>query len=90
MKSDNNNRTKGPVLPARNNVSWVTRDMGAKLASAVDGIASRNSVPQDQRRKLIAEAAYLKAERRGFRGGSPERHWLDAEAEVDAILLHAC
>ncbi|MBZ5640843.1 MAG: DUF2934 domain-containing protein [Acidobacteriia bacterium] len=64
--------------------------MEVMLVSTVDGIASLSTIRQNQRRKLIAEAAYLKAERRGFWGGSPERDWLDAEAEVDAILLHAC
>ena len=31
---------------------------------------------------LGAEAAYLRAERRGFVGGSPEQDWLEAEQEV--------
>ena len=44
------------------------------------------AISADERRKLIAEAAYLRAERRGFRGGSPEQDWLDAEAEVDRAL----
>jgi hypothetical protein len=87
MKWDNNNRTKGPAAPEKRNASWTTRDSGSSRASALDGIASRKSVPQDQRRKLIAEAAYLKAECRGFRGGSPEQDWFDAEAEVDANLM---
>ncbi|MGH8324761.1 MAG: DUF2934 domain-containing protein [Steroidobacteraceae bacterium] len=37
---------------------------------------------------MIAEAAYLRSERRGFAGG-PEREredWLAAETEVDALL----
>ncbi len=37
---------------------------------------------------MIAEAAYLRAERRGFTGG-PEKEredWLAAEAAVDALL----
>jgi hypothetical protein len=40
----------------------------------------------EERRRLIAEAAYLRAEQRGFVGGSPEQDWLDAEAEVDRAL----
>jgi hypothetical protein len=45
-------------------------------------------ISEDVRRGMIAEAAYLRAERRGFSGG-PEREredWLAAEAEVDALL----
>lgn len=38
------------------------------------------------RRTMIAEAAYFKAEKRGFAPGSEERDWLEAEREVDARL----
>ena len=34
----------------------------------------------------IAEAAYLRAERRGFSPGQETDDWLAAEAEVDALL----
>jgi len=37
----------------------------------------------DKRRRLVAEAAYLKAERRGFEGGDPIEDWLEAEQEID-------
>jgi hypothetical protein len=36
-----------------------------------------------ERLQRIAIAAYYRAERRGFVGGSPEQDWLEAEAEVD-------
>ncbi len=39
---------------------------------------------EDQRRRMIADAAYFRAERRGFDGGDPVADWLEAEAEVDA------
>jgi hypothetical protein len=35
---------------------------------------------------MIAEAAYLRAERRGFASGNEEEDWLAAETEVDALL----
>ena len=35
---------------------------------------------------MIAEAAYLRAERRGFDTGHEEEDWLAAEKEVDALL----
>jgi hypothetical protein len=35
---------------------------------------------------MIAESAYLRAERRGFVPGHEEQDWLAAEAEVDALL----
>jgi predicted nucleic acid-binding Zn-ribbon protein len=35
---------------------------------------------------MIAEAAYYRAERRGFNGGDALRDWCEAEAEIDARL----
>lgn len=45
-------------------------------------------ITEDVRRAMIAEAAYLRAERRGFSGGQEKEQedWLIAEAEVDALL----
>lgn len=40
-------------------------------------------------RQMVAAAAYFRAEARGFSGGSPERDWLDAEAELTARLTPA-
>jgi hypothetical protein len=40
----------------------------------------------EQRRALIAESAYLRAERRGFQGGDPMTDWLESEREVDVLL----
>ena len=44
-------------------------------------------VDPEQRAALIAEAAYFRAEKRGFSPGSETEDWLAAEAEVDARLL---
>ena len=35
---------------------------------------------------MIAEGAYLRAERRGFVPGHETEDWLAAEADVDALL----
>ena len=40
----------------------------------------------DQRRQMIAEAAYFRAERRGFSGGDSVGDWIEGEAEVDERL----
>jgi hypothetical protein len=44
------------------------------------------AVSADTRRGMIAKAAYLRAERRGFAPGFEEDDWLTAEKEVDALL----
>lgn len=43
-------------------------------------------VTADYRRAMIAESAYLRAERRGFQGGDPVADWLESEREVEALL----
>jgi phage-related minor tail protein len=40
----------------------------------------------EERQRMIAAAAYLRAEQRGFVGGDPAADWLAAEAEVDQRL----
>jgi DNA repair exonuclease SbcCD ATPase subunit len=49
-------------------------------------MASDHNVSAAQRRQMIAEAAYFRAEKRGFDGGDALRDWCEAEAEVDARL----
>ena len=44
------------------------------------------TVSEDVRRGMIAEGAYLRAERRGFAPGHEAEDWLAAESEVDALL----
>ena len=39
-----------------------------------------------ERYQMIAEAAYFRAEKRGFTGGSIEEDWIEAEAEIDKLL----
>ena len=40
----------------------------------------------EERHRMVAEAAYYKAEKRGFLGGDPEADWVEAEAEVESSL----
>ncbi len=43
-------------------------------------------ISDDERRRMIAEAAYLRAQQRGFEGGDPVADWLVAEAEINERL----
>jgi hypothetical protein len=49
-------------------------------------MSSNSKINAGLRRQMIAEAAYFRAERRGFSGGDPIRDWCEAEAEVDVRL----
>ena len=44
------------------------------------------TVSPEERYRMIAEAAYFKAQKRGFVGGDPAQDWLEAEAEIDRKL----
>ncbi len=46
----------------------------------------RITLTAEARRAMIAEHAYLRAERRGFAPGQEAEDWLAAETEVDALL----
>jgi len=43
-------------------------------------------VSHEERWRMVAEAAYYLAQRRGFVGGDANADWAAAEAEVDARL----
>lgn len=47
---------------------------------------ARSSAPKPNREHMIAEAAYYRAEKRGFAAGDSMRDWLDAEVEIDQTL----
>jgi len=55
--------------------------------SARAGTTFTNFVGPEQRAALIAEAAYFRAEKRGFARGYEVEDWLAAESEVDSRLL---
>ena len=52
-------------------------------------VESRQAPAPEQRHFMIAEVAYYRAECRGFQGGDPVADWLDAEAEIEAMLRGA-
>jgi hypothetical protein len=55
-------------------------------ADVAPPVATRVEISAQARYAMIQEAAYLRAERRGFAPGHDTEDWLSAEAEVDALL----
>jgi hypothetical protein len=62
------------------------RKSTAKPKAEIESVT--HFVGLEHRAALIAEAAFFRAEKRGFAPGSEVEDWLAAEAEVDAKLLH--
>ena len=62
-----------------------------KLKSRVESTRRKGlsgaAVDAETRRQMIAEIAYLRAEARGFAGGNPEQDWLEAEKEINRLLM---
>ncbi len=56
-----------------------------KKVESAAGQQTRAITPEE-RYRMIAEAAYFLAEKRGFVGGDVAEDWLAAEAEIDRIL----
>ena len=69
--------TSSSARSARKSTTKKSRTAAAIVDSKIDA---------EKRRALIAEAAYLRAERRGFAAGHEVEDWLAAEAEIDLAL----
>jgi hypothetical protein len=67
-------RTAGQALSARK--------------TALDTGNSQASLSEEDRCRMIAEAAYVHAERRGFSAGGELDDWLAAERELGRLLDH--
>lgn len=72
-----------PAAPTRASAKSTAPRVRKKVAKPA---AMPVDVSEDVRRGMIAEGAYLRAERRGFTSGHEAEDWLAAEAEVDALL----
>lgn len=80
-------------MPREKNPTTTPRKRAPRKALAIGAKAKAAAVPTqfvgpEKRAALIAEAAYYRAQKRGFAPGHETEDWLAAEAEVDAKLLH--
>ena len=66
----------------------VTSAPATQPTAAAQPAPARRVVSPEERARMVAEAAYFRAQRRGFGNGDPARDWVEAEAEIDAMLLH--
>lgn len=58
----------------------------AKTAVNKPARARTKKISTEARHQMIAEAAYYRAEQRGFSGGDDVQDWLDAEIDIDQRL----
>lgn len=79
-KSDKSSSRTAP--PGNTEQTGGNLDAGATIK---DSSLQRREIPSysDSREARIAEAAYWRAERRGFAPGGEMEDWLEAEKEID-------
>jgi len=76
--------TKEKVASARN----ASKDEVAKKHAKTTGPGiSSIDITLEERLKMIAVAAYHKAEKRGFAPGNELQDWTEAEQEIYALML---
>ena len=65
----------------------VRKKTTTKKGSMKSTTPSSLDITPEERWKMIAVAAYHKAEKRGFATGHEIDDWTEAEKEIDALLL---
>ena len=87
MKLEKRTSSRTTAAATKKGASSSAKAGQTKKAVGAGDAARCAFITEKERRSLIAQAAYLAAARRSFQGGSPEKDWLEAEAEIDARLL---
>lgn len=59
----------------------------APAAKKTPSKPSKMMITSEERQRMIAEAAYYIAEKRGFQGGNCDQDWLEAAAQIDRIIM---
>jgi hypothetical protein len=72
--------------PRRSTAKTADTNSARPTRSRAVDAAPAPAIDPEQRRALIAQAAYLRAERRNFAPGFEQDDWLSAESEVDTLL----
>ncbi len=67
-------------LPPRSIVATRRKEAGPERQGTVKALSS------EERWRLVAQAAYYRAEKRGFAPGGELQDWIEAEAEVERMI----
>jgi Protein of unknown function (DUF2934) len=90
VKASARKTTPPPVSQAKITGSRdiTKKDIAPKTAAKKPTTDNRpqTTLNPEERYRMIAVAAYYRAEKRGFVGGDPAQDWVDAEAEVEQLI----
>lgn len=81
-------KTEKPAAAAKSASKTAASKPATRKPAAAKPKAGKSKlgVTQEQRYMMICEAAYYRAERRGFSPENEIQDWLDAEAEINRLL----
>jgi len=82
-------KTSKKKAPAKKKVTskkTAAKKKTTRPSKAKNSSAGRFEINAEERWRMIANSAYLKAEARGFAPGYETEDWLQAEKEVDALI----
>ncbi len=82
-------KDSGPAKKKRTAKAKPTTDGAARSSAGsrrVKATAASIELTPEERWRMIAVAAYHKAEKRGFAPGNADKDWFEAEKVVDALL----
>jgi hypothetical protein len=78
------------ITPRRPELSRMENPMATSISKsqgkASEKVSRAPTVSAEERYNMIAEAAYYRAEQRGFQDGDTVADWLAAETEIDGKL----
>lgn len=77
---------KGSAAPAAGKASPAQNPVVRPRTPAGKAPATEAAARSPERLRMIAEAAYFRAERRGFAPGGEAEDWLAAETEIDILF----
>ena len=84
-------RLKELEMTLSKKLDTTVKSTTSKLKQHLTAVTSRRLgdlvISNDLRNELIQLSAYFRAERNGFPEGEEEQNWLEAEEEVDRLLL---
>jgi len=83
MPQGKHNAGKGTEKKVKISDAASTRPTSINVDARSTMAKSSAKISPEERQRMIEEAAYLRAEQRGFCGGNEMQDWLDAESEIN-------
>lgn len=82
-------RTSTPSKAGRKTAKATTETTTKTTRRRTKAQPQTIAISAELRHEMIREAAYFRAEKRGFQGGDPVSDWLLSEQEIDTALATA-